>query len=183
MKSTKYILSAAGAALLVLLGTAGSDEHKGQCVKLSGTWVGKLGDITWTSTWTPEPSGEKATSTMQWMTLSTDFEGMLALLQADHMSMVSGSVRMVSPDRAIGKTLWYVVADGKLPTSTMPPVAGQIKAVAVMTDNFQFTSSSTASATHELKIYAADPQNPMVPNEAYLFFDQAYHNVPHVKVL
>jgi hypothetical protein len=168
------------ATLIVAASIAWSDHDQGR-VKLGGTWAGKLGDITWTSTWTPDSTGQNATITLQWMTLSVDFEAMLGLLGADHMSMVSGSISMVNPDRAKGKIIWYIVAEGT--ASTTQPVAGQIKAVAVMTDDFHFTSSSTALGTHELKIYSADPKNPLVPNKAYIFFDQTYEDVPHTRVL
>jgi hypothetical protein len=149
-------------------------------MKLGGSWVGKYGDISWTSTYSPDPSGQNATCTLQWMTVSAEFEALFALIGADHMSMVSGSLSMVNPDTAKGKLLWYILAEGK--PSTTQPVAGQIKAVAVMSSEWRFTSSTTATGKHQLKIYFPDPQNPMAPKEAYLFFDQTYENVPHLRI-
>ena len=169
------------AVTLIIAASIAWSDHDQNRVKLGGTWVGKFGDITWTSTWTPDSSEQNATVTLQWITLSTDFEAVFGLLAADHTSTASGSVSMVKADRAKGKVIWYTFAEGT-PSATAP-VAGQIKSLAVMSDAYHFTSPTTASGTHELKFYYPDPQNPMVPNEAYLFFDQTYENVPHIRVL
>ncbi len=164
---------------VIAVSAAWSDQPEGRA-QLDGTWVGKLGDITWTSAYTPDSSGHNATMTLQWVTLSADFENLFGLLGADHSSIAFGSASMVRPDTARGKSLWYNYADGT-PSATAP-VAGQIKAVAVMANELVFTSPTTAVGKHNLKIYYPDPQNPMVPNETYLFFEKNYESVPHVRI-
>jgi len=176
-------LAQAGGLLAIIAALAASiawsDNPDGR-VKLGGAWVGKNGDITWTSTWSPDSSGRNATITLQWITSSADFEALFGLLGADHSSIVCGSVSMVSPHTAKGNIVWYIYAEGT-PSATQP-ATGQIKAVAVMTDESHFTSPTTAVGKHVLKLYSPDPQNPMVPNEAYRFFEQTFDNVSHTKI-
>ncbi len=179
----KSKLVQAGGLLAVIAAIAASSawsEHPEGPVKLGGTWVGKLGDITWIGTQSPDSSGQNAMVTLQWITMSAEFQELFGVLGADHSSIASGFYKMVSPDIAKGKIIWYLYAEG-MPSKTAP-VPGQIKAVGVMANEFHFTSPTAALGNHELKLYFADPQNPMVPNEAYLFLDQTYDNTPHVKI-
>ena len=162
------------------LSVALADDQSGGRVKLAGTWVGKLGDITWTSTFIPDSSGQSATVLLQWITVSADFEALFAQLGADSISLVCGYSNMVSKDTATGQFIWYGYANG-IPSLTHP-VTGQIKTIDIMSNELRFTSPTAALGKHELKIYAPDPQAPMVPNEANCFFDQTYENVSHVRI-
>jgi hypothetical protein len=170
-------LLAVVAAVAVSIAWSDRDQGRG---KLAGTWVGKNGDITWTSTYSPDCSGQNATITLQWITVSADFEMLDAQLGADAGSFASGYMSMIDRHTATGKMIWYEYASGT-PSMTLP-VVGQIKAIAVMENELHFTSPTTALGTHVLRLYQPDPQNPMVPNEAYRFFEQTYNNVPHVKI-
>jgi hypothetical protein len=161
---------------------AWSDHPDGRVnrVKLGGTWVGKLGDITWNSTYCPDSSGQNAAVTLQWTTVTAEFEALFGTLGADSMSLAFGDASMVRHDKSATKLIWYILTAGT--ASATHPVAGQIKAIGVMESEWQFTSATTALGKAELKLYAPDPQAPMVPNEAYRFFDQIYENIPHVKI-
>jgi len=151
-------------------------------VKLGGMWVGRYGDITWTGTYTPDPSGLNATVTLQWMTMSAEFQALSAALGADASSIASGSVSVVSTDTATSKLIWYFLKEGT--PSTIEPVAGQIKAIAVMVGEWHFTSPTTAVGKHNLKIYLPDAQGSMVPaDDTVPFLEFDFDNVPHVKAL
>jgi hypothetical protein len=166
-------------AVATVVVVAGSDAGQGR-VKLGGMWVGRNGDITWTGTYVPDGSGQQATVTLQWITMSVEFQALLASIGAEGASIASGSISMVSPDTAVGKLTWYLYAPGKI--STTQPVAGQIKAIAVMANEWHFTSPTTALGNHNLKLYFPDPQGSMVPNEAYLFLNQDFKNTEHLKI-
>ena len=149
-------------------------------VKLGGTWVGRYGDITWTGTYSPDASGQNAVITLQWMTLSTDFEGLFGLIGAQSMSIASGYISMTGKHTASGKMIWYVLAEGT--PSTTAPVAGQIKAIAVMTSDWHFTSPDTAQGAHNLKMYAPNANGSMLPAEhAVPFQDQSFEGVSHLQ--
>jgi hypothetical protein len=149
-------------------------------VKLGGTWVGRYGDITWTGTYSPDASGQNAVITLQWMTLSTDFEGLFGSIGAQSMSIASGHISMTGKDTASGKMIWYVLAEGT--PSTTAPVAGQIKAIAVMTSKWHFTSPDTAQGSHTLKMYWPDAQGSMLPAQhAVPFLDVSYEGVSHLQ--
>lgn len=151
-------------------------------VKLGGTWVGRYGDITWTGTYSPDPSGQNATVVLQWMTLSAEFEALWAALGADGLSVASGSMTVTSTDTATGKMIWYGLKAGT--PSTTQPVAGQIKAIAIMTGDWHFTSPTTAVGKHNLKVYLPDAQGSMVPaDDAVPFLEFNFDNVPHVRAL
>ncbi len=149
-------------------------------VKLGGTWVGRYGDITWTGTYSPDASGQNAVITLQWMTVNTDFEGLFATVGAQSMSIASGFLNMTSRNTAAGKMIWYVLAEGT--PSTTAPVAGQIKAIAVMTSDWHFTSPDTAQGAHNLKMYLPDAQGSMLPAKgAVPFLDVSYEGVSHLQ--
>jgi hypothetical protein len=149
-------------------------------VKLGGTWVGRLGDITWTGSYAPDSSGQSAVITLQWMTMSADFQVLLASVGAQTMSLSSGSLSMTSNDTASGKMIWYALAPGTV--SLTQPVAGQVKAIAVMTSEWHFTSPSTAEGTHNLKMYLPNAQGSLLPEDGQMFFDQTFGKVPHQKI-
>ncbi len=149
-------------------------------VKLGGTWVGRLGDITWIGTYAPDAAGQNAAITLQWMTLSTDFEALMASIGAQSMSMVSGSMSMTSSNTASGKLIWYVLAPGT--ASTIDPVAGQVKAIAVMTSEWHFTSPTAAEGSHTLKMYFPNALGSLLPEDGQLFFDVTFENVHHQKI-
>ena len=72
--------------------------------------------------------------------------------------------------------IWYVLAEGT--PSTTAPVAGQIKAIAVMTSDWHFTSPDTAQGAHNLKTYLPDAQGSMLPAKgAVPFLDVSYEGV------
>ena len=96
------------------------------------------------------------------------------------MSLASGSIHMNSTDTASNKLIWYMLAPGT-PSATQP-VAGQVKAIAVMTGEFHFTSPDAAEGTHNLKIYFPDPHGSLLPEDGTLFFDQTFEKVPHQKI-
>ena len=165
-------------ATVAAFGWPNKDEGR---VKLGGTWVGRYGDITWTGTYSPDASGQNATYALQWMTMNAQFEALLASVGAQTMSIACGSMSMISRDTAAGKMIWYVLAEGT--PSTTAPVAGEIKAIAVMTSEWHFTSPNTAEGTHNLKMYSPDAQGSMVPaDDAVPFLDVTYQKVPHLKV-
>lgn len=149
-------------------------------VKLGGTWVGRYGDITWIGSYAPDPDGQNAVVTLQWMTLGADFEYILGSIGAQEMSMVSGYLSMTGKHTASGKLLWYVLAPGT--ASTTQPVKGQVMAIAVMTSDWHFTSPSTAQGAHNLKMYAPDAKGSMLPAEdAVPFLDLSFEGVSHLQ--
>jgi hypothetical protein len=158
-------------------GWSGNDEGR---VKLGGTWVGRMGDITWTGSYAPDSSGQSAVITLQWMTLSADFQALLGSVGAQTMSLASGSMNMTSKNTASDKLIWYVLAPGS--ASMTQPVAGKVKAIAVMTGEFHFTSPDTAEATHNLKMYFPNAQGSLLPEDGTLFFDQTFEKVQHQKI-
>ncbi len=150
-------------------------------VKLGGTWVGRYGDITWTSTYSPDSSGQNAVCTLQWMTMSAEFEALVASIGGKTMSMTSGSYSMLSPDTSKGWLLWYVLAEGTASTTT--PIAGHVKAICIMEGEWHFTSPTTALGQHTLKMYLPDAQGSLVPaDNAVPFLVLDFENVPHQKV-
>ena len=89
---------------------------------------------------------------------------------------------VTSPDTATSKLIWYFLKEGT--ASTTQPGAGQIKAIAVMTGDWHFTSPTTAVGKHNLKIYLPDAQGSMVPaDDAVPFLEFNFDNVPHTKAL
>ena len=174
-------LAHAGALLAVIAAVsasiAWSSQPKGR-VKLGGTWVGRYGDITWTGTYSPDSSGQNAMVSLQWITMGADFEALFASLGAEDASIASGFISMVGRDTATGKLIWYLRTQG----TTTPPVAGQIKAIMVMANEWHYTSPTTAVGNHNLKIYLPDAQGSMVPDEANLYLELNFDNVPHVKI-
>lgn len=172
-----------GALLLALLGVViGSlafspPEPR---VKLGGTWVGRLGDITWTGTYAPDASGQNAVITLQWMTVDAAFQAMLGAVGAETMSIASGHISVTTSDTASGKLIWYMLAPGTASPTT--PVAGQVKAIAVMTSDWHFTGVSAAEGTHNLKIYFPNAQGSLLPEDGTLFYDVTFDKVPHQKI-
>ncbi len=148
--------------------------------RLKGTWVGSFEGITWTSTYAPDALGQSAVLTLQWITMNEQFEGLMGSIGAESMSIVSGSMHMVSGNRATGKLIWYLFAPGT--ASATAPVAGQVKAIAVMTSDWHFTSRTTAEGTHNLKMYFPNAQGSLLPEDGTLFLDMDYDKVPHQKV-
>ena len=149
-------------------------------VKLGGTWVGRYGDITWIGSYAPDSGGQNAVITLQWMTVNTVFEGLFATVGAQSMSIASGHISMTSKDTATGKMIWYVLAEGT--PSTTVPVAGQVKAIAVMTSDWHFTSPDAAQGAHNLKMYLPDAQGSMLPAEgAVPFLDVTFQGVSHLQ--
>ncbi len=180
----RYRITQGGLLLVVVAAAAAtiawSRDPAGR-VKLGGTWVGRYGDITWTSTYSPDSSGQSATVTLQWMTMSAEFETLIASIGGQTMSLVSGSHRMVSPDTAKGWLLWYTLAEG-IP-STTTPVAGQVKAINILEGEWHLTSPTTALGKHNLKMYLPDAQGSLVPaDDAVPFLALDFENVPHQKV-
>lgn len=170
--------------LLVLIATVTasvgwSGKNQGR-VKLGGTWVGRMGDITWTGSYAPDSSGQSVVTTLQWMTMSADFQALLASVGAETMSIACGSLRMTSTDTATGKLTWYAIAPGTV--SPTQPVAGQVKAIAVMTSDWHFTSPDTAEGAHNLKMYLPDAAGSMLPEDGQLFLDLTFEKVPHQKI-
>ncbi len=169
------------AVVAAIAATIAWSGHPTGRAKLGGTWVGRYGDITWTSTYSPDSSGQNATVTLQWMTLSAEFEALIASIGGQTMSMVSGSYSMVSPDTAKGWLLWYTLAEGTPSTTT--PVAGQVKGINMMESEWHFTSPTTALGKHTLKMYLPDAQGSLVPaDDAVPFLVLNFENVPHQKV-
>jgi hypothetical protein len=165
--------------LLALIATiaasvAWSSGDEGR-IKLGGTWVGRSGDITWTASYAPDPSGQNAVTTLQWMTVA-----LMGSIGAETMSLVSGYQSMTGKNTATGKLIWYFLAPGV--ASPTHPVAGQVKAIAVMTSDWQFTSPTTGEGTHNIKLYLPSAQGSLLPEDGHLFMDVTFENVPHQKV-
>jgi hypothetical protein len=171
------LLLALIAAVAASVAWSGKDEGR---IKLGGTWVGRSGDITWTASYAPDSSGQNAVTTLQWMTVGADFEGLMGSIGAETMSLVSGGMSMTSKDTAAGKLIWYFLAPGI--ASTTHPVAGQVKAIAVMTSDWHFASSTTAAGTHNIKLYLPGAQGSLLPEDGVLFMEATYQDVPHQKV-
>jgi hypothetical protein len=173
-----------GVLLLVLImavaaSIAASSQPEAR-VKLGGTWVGRYGDITWIGSYAPDPGGQNAVVTLQWMTLGADFEWLLGSIGAQSMSTVSGYLSMTGKDTASGKLLWYVLAPGT--ASTTQPAAGQVKAIAVMTSDWHFTSPDAAQGAHNLKMYAPNANGSMLPAEgAVPFLNESFQGVSHLQ--
>jgi len=171
------LLLALAAAAVVL--TAWSVPQQARS-KLGGTWVGRLGDITWTGTYAPDPSGHNAVITLQWMTLNADFQALNASIGAQNPSLVSGCMSMTSPNTANGKLIWYLVDPGT--ASATQPVAGKVKGIAVMTLDWRFTSKTTAEGTHNLKMYLPNAEGSLLPEDGTLIGNVNFDKVPHQKI-
>jgi len=96
------------------------------------------------------------------------------------MSLVSGYRSMTSKDTASGKLIWYALSPGT--ASPTAPVAGKVKAIAVMTSDWTFTSSTTAEGTHNLKMYIPNAQGSLLPEDSHLFMEVTFDKVPHQKI-
>ena len=168
------------AAIAACIAMGGGPDGR---IKLGGTWVGRLGDITWTGTYAPDPSGQNAVITLQWMTLNSDFQRLNAMLGAKTPSQVSGCIGMTGPNTARGKLIWYLVDPGT--ASVSAPVAGTVKGIAVMTLDWVFTSKATALGAHELKVYVPNQNGSLLPEDGTLVpgFPVTFTDTPHQKIL
>ena len=115
MKSKKYILMVAGTALLVLLGTAGSNTGKGQ-QKLGGAWIGSGGQQVWTSFQTPlDSAGMTAALRVNYVAWDSGSAALISLLGGDTMTEFSGSQEMISRDTAKSWMIGYFTKAGNPP--------------------------------------------------------------------
>ena len=150
-------------------------------IKLGGVWVGQYGDITWTGSYSPDPSGRNTVFTLQWMTMNAQYEYLLASLGASTLSTSSGTQYMTCPDTAISQQIFYALAPGV--ASTTQPVAGEVKAIFVMVSEWNFTSPVTAEGPSILRAYLPDASGSLVPAEgAVPFLSVTNQGVTHVKV-
>jgi len=144
MKSTKYILLAAGAALLVLLGTAGSDGCKGQH-KLGGAWIGVGVGETWDSLQCPlDAEGQTFAIRVAMTSWGPEIAGLLKSFGADTPSEGVGQSRMISRDTAKWTFMGYA-------QNTESP--GVIGAIFVYSGTWKFTSQDTAVLNYSLNVY------------------------------
>jgi len=169
-----------GLAVIVTATLAWSDPHQ-RGIKLGGNWVGRYGDITWTGAYSPDPSGHNTVFTLQWMTINAQYEYLLASLGASTLSMASGFQHMIDRNTAISTQIFYALAPGV--ASTNQPVAGQVKAIFVMTSEWNFTSPGTAEGPSIVRAYLPDPPGSLVPAEdAVPFLSVTNEVVTHVKI-
>jgi len=145
MKCTKYVMMATGAALVVLLGAAASDEGTGQ-YKLGGAWIANDGNgVFLNHVQIPlDPAGKTAALQVQTLSYGQAFADLVTLLGGDQGSDFVGQIAMTGLDTAKAT----IVA--QLQKSGNPKV---IKAVVVVVSDFRFTGPDTMVADYTIAFY------------------------------
>jgi len=156
MKSKKYILLTAGAALLVLLGTAGSDEGKGRH-KLGGAWIGTSPTGgRWTGIQTPlDDSGQTAALRVNNLTWDPNSAELMASLGGDTLTEGVGSLHMTGRDTSAGSMVGYVTAGQN------PP---QVVCIWVWTGTTKFVGQDKEVVDGTLDFYAGPANTAGLPN-------------------
>lgn len=155
------LLVAVVAAAAASLAWSGRPEAR---VKLGGAWAGQLGGIQWISIHAPlGEDGMGAVQRAQWITLNADMERLLGALGAQRVSEASGVSELISKDTAKYTLVFYAFADGT--ASPTAPVAGQIKAIFVMTGLWHYTGPETAESQETIAVYLPDgnPEHNVLP--------------------
>jgi hypothetical protein len=184
----KSRITQAGLLLTLVAGVTASTawSDRPECrVKQGGAWAGQLGGIQWTAIHAPlSDDGKRAVQRLQWITLNADFEGLLGAFGAQRLSEASGVMEMTGKDTAKYTLVFYAVADGT--ASTTAPVAGQIKAIMVMTGLWHYTGPDKAESQEVLAVYLPDgnpehnvlPAPDATPFKVFTFGWHPQHRIP-----
>jgi hypothetical protein len=143
---TRWSILAAGAALVVLLGTAASDQGKGQ-YKLGGTFIGNNGANIWSGLNIPlDPAGRTAVLRVNVSTPGSGVAELLSAFGADTLTEFVGEEAMTGLDTAKYGTIAYANKQGN------PP---QRCAIWVMNGTLKFTGPDTFVVDYTVDIYPA----------------------------
>lgn len=146
MKTKKYLLLAAGAALVGLMTIAASKGGQGQH-KLGGAFIGSGGGIIWNAFQIPlDPAGRTAAIRVNGFTYGDDIAGLLASFGADGLSELTGQGEMVSRNTAKARFLSYATKQGN------PPLIG---AILVWTGTITFNDPNNVAVDLTLDVYPA----------------------------
>lgn len=144
MTNKKYMLMAAGAALVALLGTAASHQVQSQ-YKLGGGWIGSSDVGGWSALQIPlDPAGKTEALRVRLVSYGPETAGLLGFSGANVLSDLIGEGEMVTTDTAKWKIVGYAQAQG----ATL-----DIRQIWVAAGTLRFTGRDSFENHYTLTVY------------------------------